>query len=425
MTLFQLSGIVLTLVAILGFLNYKLLKLPDTLGITLMGLLSSVALIATGSLVPALHERIVFVIAELNFQEIVFHGMLGLLLFAGSLHVNLQNLKQKMLPILLLATVAVLLSTGLIGYGLYMALPLLGFDVSLLHCLMFGAAISPTDPIAVMAILKQLGVDKGLETKIAGESMFNDASGVVVYMTLAALLSASVAGGPSFGTMGVLKLVALEVVGALVLALVLGYVATWMLKQVDSYPVEILITLALAVGGYALAEALHASAPLTAVITGLYIGNKAVVHAMSEKTREHLTSFWDLLDELLNLVLFGLIGLKVAAIDISLNAVVAGSMAIVICLVSRWISVAIPIASLRCFTAVEAHSIKILTWGGLRGAISIALVLSIPAFAHKDAFIVMAYSVVLFSLLVQALTLRPAMAKWEKCASAEGKNDES
>lgn len=425
MTLFQLTGIVLTMVAVLGFLNYKFLKLPDTLGITLMGLMTSVFLIIAGTLVPVIHTKIVSIIAALDFQEIVFHGMLGLLLFAGSLHVNIQHLKEKMWPIFLLATVAVLLATGVIGVSLYLVLPYLGIDVPILYCLMFGAAISPTDPIAVMAILKQLGVDKGMETKIAGESMFNDASGVVVYMTLASLLTASTgAAAVSVDWGSVMHLVLFEVLGAVVLGLLLGYVATWMLEQVDSYPVEIMITLALALGGYALAEAVHASAPLTSVITGLYIGNRAVEHAMSERTRSNLTSFWDLLDELLNLVLFGLIGLKVASVDVSSIAMLAGMIAIVVCLIGRWVSVAIPIASLRLFAVVEAHSIKVLTWGGLRGAISIALVLSMPSFASKDAFVVMAYSVVLFSLLVQALTLKSAMAKWG-ATSKKGLKDES
>lgn len=420
MTLFQLSGVLLTVVALLGFLNYKIFKLPDTLGITLLALLTSVAVIIVGKFFPEVSSHLTVVMMSINFQEVVFHGMLGLLLFAGSLHVNVNHLKEKFWPIMLLATVAVVLSTFVIGFGIQFFLGLLGVSVPLLYCLLFGAAISPTDPIAVMAVLSQVGVEKGMETQIAGESLFNDASGVVVYVALAEMISLSLTGnGPTLDASALVSLLVSEVFGAAVLGFVIGASATRLLYKIDSYPVEILITLAMAVGGYALAEAVHASAPLTVVIMGLYIGNKALETAMSDKTREHLTSFWNLLDELLNLLLFGLIGLKVVTIDISVTALSAGAGAILICLFGRWVSVALPIGVLRVFTVVEPHSIKMLTWGGLRGAISIALVLSMPNFGQKDVFVVMSYSVVLFSLLVQALTLKSAILSWK------GKNDEN
>jgi CPA1 family monovalent cation:H+ antiporter len=407
MTVFQIAGVLFTIVALFGVLNYRFIKLPDTLGITAVGLVVCVGISALGFYYPAMATAARKIVVQIDFSDIVFHGLLSLLLFAGALHVDLSKMHTQRGAVLMLATIGVLISIAVVGFGFYYAAHWLGHPVGLLWCLVFGALISPTDPIAVLSLLKRAAAPESLETTITGESLFNDGTGVVAFVTLVGLASGATelsAGAIAFDLLR-------EVVGALVLGAALGFGASLLLRGIDSYPVEILITLALATGGYSLAEALHVSAPLAVVIMGLVIGNHGASTSMSEKTREHLFNFWDLLDELLNLVLFGLIGLEIIALSLRVEIVWLGLAAIPIVLLARGVSVAIPLLALQNFRRLNPHSAVVLTWGGLRGGISIALALSLPEFQGREIFIGVAYLVVVFSLLIQATTLGPLVRR--------------
>lgn len=403
MTLFQGTGLLFTLVAIFGCINHRFIKLPDTIGITAVGLMVSLTISLLGTQHPEMVTGAQALMATINFPELVFHGLLGLLLFAGSLHVDISRLKAYMFPVIALATVGVLISTFVVGFGVHWLTAAMGHPVSLMYCLMFGALISPTDPIAVLSILKSAGASTSVETKITGEALFNDGTAVVAFVTLLGLAT----GATEFSASNVAWTLAREVIGAIVLGVAAGLVVFVLLKTIDSYAIEIMLTLSLATGGYALAEYLHVSAPLAVVVMGLMIGNHSVKHAMSEKTREHLFSFWDLLDEMLNLVLFSLIGLEVIALALQWHVLWIGILAVPIVLLARFLSVALPLVPLRRLRAHSPHSIKIMTWGGLRGGISLALALSLPNFEGREIVIGMTYVVVLFSLLVQATTLGP------------------
>jgi len=407
MTIFQLLGMVTTVIALFGYINHRFIRLPDTLGITAVGLVVSTLLVLLGQHEPGTIRWAQQLVASIDFSEAVFHGMLPLLLFAASLHVNIAQIAKEKTPIFVLATVGVIISTGIVGILMYYGLAAVGMPLDLVYCLLFGALISPTDPIAVMSVLKKVGVSKSLETKISGESLFNDGTAVVAYLMLLGV--ATHAAEPTALIIGTMLLK--EVVGALLLGLVVGYGAVQMIRGVDSYPVEILITLALATSGYALAETVHVSAPLAVVIMGLVMGNLGAKKAMSEKTKAHLFGFWELLDELLNLLLFGLIGLQVLALDVAIHHLWVGGIAILIVLFARWVSVAIPLAAMSPFRTFAPHAVKILTWGGLRGGISIALALSLPKFEGRDLLISATYVVVLFSLLVQATSLSKLLRK--------------
>jgi monovalent cation:H+ antiporter, CPA1 family len=398
----DLIGILLTAVAVLGWFNHRVLRLPDTIGITATGVLASLVMGLLGPVVPGASAWAREVVGRFDFSELVLHGMLSVLLFAGSLHVNIGDLARQRLPVLVLSTVGVVLSTLLVGYGAWWMLQALGLPVRLEYCLLFGALISPTDPIAVLGVLKTAGVPKALETDIAGESLFNDGTGVVAFLLLLGIAAGTHEPTPS----GVAMLLAREIAGALLLGVVLGYAAFLLLKGVDSYPVEIIITLALATAGYALAEHLHVSAPLAVVAAGLVIGNHGARSAMSERTREHLFSFWDLLDEVLNLVLFGMVGLQLLALDADGASWLAAVLLVPVVLLARFLSVGAPALLFRPWLERRTpHAVKVLTWGGLRGGISIALALTLPEFPHRDTLVMATFAVVFFSLLVQAPSL--------------------
>ena len=401
MTMFQGAGALFALVAVFGYVNHRFVKLPDTLGITAVGLFACLCMSIIGTFHPAATAQAQALARQVDFSDVVFHGLLSLLLFAGSLHVDLSKMRRQKLAVLLLATVGVLISTAVVGGGFYLVTELLGHPISLMWCLVFGALISPTDPIAVLSVLKNAGASEVVETKIAGEALFNDGTAVVAFVTLVGLAS----GATEFSAGAVSLTLAREVLGALALGVALGWGASLMLRTLDSYPVEILITLALATAGYSFAELLHVSAPLAVVIMGLVVGNHSAGQQMSEKTREHLHKFWSLLDDLLNLVLFGLIGLAVVSLSLELRLLWLGLGAIPVVLVARALSVGIPMTMLGRFRERSPHAIKIMTWGGLRGGISIALALSLPPFDGRDLVIGVTYVVVVFSLLVQATTL--------------------
>lgn len=410
MTLFQLSGVVLTAVAVFGYINHRFIKMPDNIGTTLVGMAASLLLFLFGQYSVALTETAREMVHAIDFSEVVFHGMLPLLLFAGSLHVKLTDLRAQMRPIVLLATAGVAVSTAIVGVTLHYVTAFVGVDIPLVYCLLFGALISPTDPIAVMGVLKQAKASRETETEIAGESLGNDGFGVVVYLLILAV--ATGAHEPSAGYIG--KLLMLEVGGGIAAGLALGYLVVRVLKGMDSYPVEILTTLAAVVGGYAAIESLHMSAPLAMVALGLYVGNFGAEFAMSEETREHLYSFWELLDEILNLVLFGLIGIKLLSLNITGYHVLVGALAIPVVLLGRAGSVYSVLRLSQPLTrALAPGRVAILTWGGLRGAISIALALSLPEFEGRSLLIAATYMAVLFSLLVQAPTLGSLVRRYQ------------
>ncbi len=401
MTVFQGIGILFTVVAICGFINHRFIRLPDTLGMTAVGLAISAVVTALGVTHPEMTAGAKALIQQIDFTDVVFHGLLSLLLFAGALHVDLTRLTQHRIAIFALATVGVVISTAVVGGGFYLLMTAIGLPVSLLVALLFGALISPTDPIAVLSVLKKADVTPALESKIAGEALFNDGTAVVAFMTILGLL----VGEASFSAAGVATALVREVVGAFLLGGLVGYGASLMLRHLDSYAVEIIITLALATAGYSLAEYFHVSAPLAVVIMGLVIGNVGKA-AMSERTREHLFSFWELLDELLNLLLFALIGLEVVALTVDWSQVWIGFLAIPVVLFARLASVGTPFLAFKEFRRSSPNAVPIMTWGGLRGGISIALALSLPAAVEgRDLIIGVTYVVVVFSLLVQATTL--------------------
>ncbi len=333
-------------------------------------------------------------------------GMLSFLLFAGALHININDLARHKWVILTLASGGVLLSTVIVGTLTWWLLAAFGLQLSFVYCLLFGALISPTDPVAVLGILKTAGVPKSLETKIAGESLFNDGVAVVVFIVLFRIAT----GGAEVSPGGIAGLFLLEALGGLLFGLAIGFAAYAMLKSVDSYQVEILITLALVMGGYALAHAMHVSGPIAIVVAGLLIGNHGRLLAMSKTTRQHLDTFWELLDEILNAVLFVLIGLEILLLVFTRQYFLAGLLAIPIVLLARLLSVGLPIALMRQVRSFSPHVIKILTWGGLRGGISVALALSLPPGPERNLIVAITYIVVVFSIAVQGLTVGKLVA---------------
>ena len=403
MKLFHILALLLTASAVFSYINHRFLKLPTVIGIMLVALVFSLGLNLLGPIGILLEHEVQEMLASIDFDETLLHGMLSFLLFAGALHVNLNDLSQQRGIIFVLATVGVVGATFLIGAISWVIFGLIGLDIPFIYCLLFGALISPTDPIAVLGILKQSNAPKSLEAKIAGESLFNDGVAVVMFLIIARIA----AGGTEVSAGEVLLIFSQEAIGGLMFGLGAGGLTYWMLKSVDNYQVEVLLTLALVTGGYALAETLHLSAPIAIVVAGLLIGNHGRVLAMSEKTRVHLDTFWELIDEILNAVLFVLIGLEVLALTFIQEYLLAGLLAIPIVLLARFVTVGIPITIMRRFRNFTPKAIQILTWGGLRGGISVALALSLPAGEIRDTLVAVTYAVVVFSILVQGLTIGP------------------
>jgi CPA1 family monovalent cation:H+ antiporter len=413
MRLFDIIAILISLSAAFSWLNFRFLKMPTAIGLMLIALLLSLFLLLPLPIGDGLEDDARAMLDSIDFNETVLHGMLSFLLFAGALHVKLSDLASQKWVIGLLATFGVLCSTVLVGLGSYLLFLLLGLDVPLIYCLLFGALIAPTDPIAVLGILKSAGAPKSLETKITGESLFNDGVAVVTFLVLIEIA----VGGEQVTIASVLELFMHEAIGGLLFGLASGGLAYLMLRHVDNYQVEVLVTLALASGAYALAEHVEISAPITVVIAGLLIGNQGRKGAMSDNTRQHLDTFWELVDEGLNAILFVLIGLEVLVLTFNGQYLTAGLLAIPLVLVARAVSVGIPIAMMRRFRSSSPAVVTILTWGGLRGGISVALALSLPDGETRDLVVTVTYIVVVFSILVQGLTLAPVIRA--KAARAE------
>ena len=402
---FEIIAVLITLAALLAYVNHRFLRMPQTIGLMLLSLAMALVLLAIGQIGGgvgrAVEQTATTVMREqIDFPAVLLHGMLSLLLFAGALHVRLDDLLASKWSISILATLGVVGSTFVVGGMVYGLSGVMGLGLAPVFCLLFGALISPTDPIAVMAILKKAGAPKTLETKIAGESLFNDGIGVVVFITVL-----GIATGTHEATVGwVVQLFLAEVLGGIVLGLMLGYLAYRLLKSVDNYQVEILITLALSLGGYALAHAIGTSGPLAMVAAGLLIGNREHL-AMSARTREHLGTFWELIDEILNAVLFVMIGLEVLVLTLNVTYLLAGAVAVPLVLLARLVTVGVPMRLLAIRRRFARRAIPILTWGGLRGGISVALALSLPQGTARDVILTMTYVVVAFSICVQGLTI--------------------
>ncbi len=430
MSLFSLISLLIALAAVSSYINYRFIKLPTTIGVMLVALVASLVLILAAPYTGGFREQVALQVKQINFDQLVLHGLLAFLLFAGSIHVNLEELGQEWLPIFLLAVVGTLVSTAIVGSLTWLLLNWLGVGIPFLHAMLFGALISPTDPIAVLGIMKSVGAPPQLEVQMAGESLFNDGVGVVVFLLL--LEISGLAGGGSgatgaaaepFGALDIARLFFQEVGGGLVIGLLAGYIAFQMLKSVDKYQVEVLLTLALAMGLYSLADSLHLSAPIAAVVAGLFIGNEGRASAMTDKTRMNVDTFWELIDEILNVVLFLLIGLELLVIPLESRLLLAGAITIPVVLLARWLSVAGILGSLGRFRNLARGAIPVLTWGGLRGAISVALVLSLPSHDSRSVLLVLTYCVVVFSILVQGLTLGRVIRRTTKTAvpaEAEG-----
>ncbi|WP_235040573.1 cation:proton antiporter [Vreelandella profundi] len=411
MSIFSLMSILITLAAVSSYFNYRYIKLPTTIGVMLVALVASLILIVVSPYSDGLRDEATALVARIDFNQVVLHGMLAFLLFAAAIHVKLDNLRKEWLPIALLAVVGTLMSTFIVGTLTWLVLDWMGLSIPFLHALLFGALISPTDPIAVVAIMKSVGVSEQLESQIAGESLFNDGLGVVVFLVLLQLsgLDAAAAEGSHLASpidaaaIGMLLLK--EVGGALLLASIAGYLTYQMLKRVDNYQVEVLLTLALAMGLYALADSLHLSAPIAVVVAGLFVGNHGWLFAMSDKTRENVDTFWELIDEILNVVLFLLIGLELLILPIERAWLLAGALAIPIVLATRGFCVSIIMGPLSRVTSQSPGVIRILTWGGLRGGISVAMALSLPESELRNLVLTLTYCVVVFSIVVQGLTM--------------------
>jgi CPA1 family monovalent cation:H+ antiporter len=401
MSLFHTIAILLVLAAVFSYVNYRFIGLPTSVGLIVMALVLSFFLETIGALGFPLEEHAARLLGSINFNQTVLHGMLGFLLFAGALHINLNELAQQRWTVLLLATVGVILSTFIIGVLLWWIFTALDFHLSFLYCLIFGALISPTDPIAVLSILKRINAPKSLEMQIAGESLFNDGVAVVVFLVLLGIA----AGGEHVTASEVTLMFVREALGGVVFGLGVGAAAFGMLRGVDHYPVAIMITLGLVSGGYALAEELQVSAPIAMVVAGLLIGNHGRTFAMSDVTRHHLDIFWELVDEILNAVLFVLIGLEVFVVVYTMKHLIASLVAIPIVLLARFVSVGLPLGLLRRVQYFNDNAVKILTWGGLRGGVSVALALSLPAGPERNLIVPITYAVVAFSIIVQGLTI--------------------
>tara|TARA_R110001599_G_scaffold54133_4_gene150627 strand:- start:434 stop:1690 length:1257 start_codon:yes stop_codon:yes gene_type:complete len=404
MAVLQITSLLIVLAGIFGAINYLFLKLPSSIGILIVALITSFGLLGVDYMSPGLGiaDSVRGMVASVDFSETLLEGMLGLLLFAGALHVKTSELRREWLAVLLMATLGVALSTFVVGFGFSWLT-----GMPLLTALVFGALISPTDPVAVLGVLREADLPKSLETKIAGESLFNDGVGYVVFLILVGLaFSQSGENGHEATTfLDMLLLFVQEAGGGALLGLVLGWLTFRVMRRIDDYALEVLLTLGLAFGGYELAVALKVSAPIMAVCAGLLIGDVGAAKGMSEETRKYVDAFWQLIDEILNAVLFLMIGFEVFAVAFDGDMLLTGIASIMLALAGRLVAVAVPISILRPFRNFDSGVIRIMTWGGLKGGISVALALSLPDSEWKPLILTSTYIVVVFSIIIQGLTI--------------------
>jgi CPA1 family monovalent cation:H+ antiporter len=403
MDAYLIATILILLSAIFGYINVRVLKMPNTIGLMIITIVFTISVLLLSYFDPTLLNIEKSIIAKIDFRTVLLDEMLSFLLFAGALHTNFEQLKIQRWPVLLFSTLGVLTSTFLVGGAMFFILQMINLPVDFIYCLLFGALISPTDPIAVLGILKKAGVPKKLETKIVGESLFNDGVGVVVFLTIYQIAKL---GAENTTVVDVLQLFGQEVIGGIGLGLILGYVTYRLMKSIDDYDIEVIITLAAVMGGTLIAHKLHLSAPLAMVTAGLIVGNDTVKRAsMSETTEHYVDKFWELLDILLNAVLFVLIGMEMLVLVLDGKFIVAGLIAIPVVLLCRYVSLLLPINFFKKKLDFVPNTNLIMTWGGLRGGISIALALGLSTEMHRELFLVVTYIVVIFSIIAQGLTV--------------------
>ena len=406
---FDAAAILIVLAAALGYINLRYLGLPSSIGLTIMGAVASLIMVALDRLVPGagLGHDIVRFIVGIDFHTTLMDGMLSFLLFAGALHVDWRHMQRGRWAILALSTLGVAISTLLIGGGFLLLAEVIGLAVPAIWCFVFGAMISPTDPVSVMGVLKRTDVSPTLEATVAGESLFNDGVGVVLFTIL---LASAVSGAP-FSVSHAAIAFAVEAGGGILLGLGIGWVAFSAMRSIDDYKVEVLISLALVMGGYAIARPLHVSGPVAMAVAGLIIGNAGVAHAMSETTRDHVHKFWGLIDDILNTVLFLLIGLEVVTLTADIRLLALGLLAIPLALAARTLAVILPLQAIRPFHSYGLVAPVTLIWGGLRGGISIALALGLPDGPARSVILAATYTVVLFSVIVQGGTIKRVLER--------------
>ena len=414
---FATFSLLIVIAALFAYVNFRVLKLPSSIGLMFLALLFSVLLVAVGKMMPHVLGDMQSLVQHLDLSRLLMNNMLGFLLFAGAIHIKLDILRQEKWAVMALSTVGVITSTMLVGTVMFYLLAAFGIPMEYLHCLLFGALISPTDPIAVLGILKEAKVPPSLEMKIAGESLFNDGVAVVVFLTILEISESPA----SFGWSEVAVLFVQETVGGIAFGLVIGYITFVMMRSIDNYKVEVLLSLAVVMGGYALAQALHVSGPLAMVAAGILIGNHGKKHAMSKITEEYVDKFWELIDEILNAMLFVLIGLELLVVKLDPIHFVVGGIAILLILVVRYVSVWVPAQLIRFMERMHHPTLLMLTWGGLRGGISIAMAISLGDTFDRGLWITLTYIVVTFSILVQGMTigkLARRLAKRQKVQKA-------
>lgn len=411
MELYATFSLLLVVAAFFAYFNHRYLRLPPAIGLMTLTLLSSLGLVGLGRLgVPAV-LRVVEVVRTIDFHTVLMQYMLSFLLFAGAMQLDTRSLGRQRVPVVLLATLGTLISAVMVACGLYLVLPLFRLPLDFIYCLLFGALISPTDPVAVLGILTKAGLPKALETEIVGESLFNDGVGVVLFATV---LSVAGSGSGAAAPGQVLLLLLREGVGGLALGAGLGYAVFWLLRNINNYRVEVQFTLALVTGGSALAAWLHTSGPLAMVVAGLIVGSQQGRGAMSDETEDYVDKFWEVIDGVLNALLFVLMGLEMLVLHISGQYVAAGLAVVALVLLARLVSVSIPLSFLRKRRAFSEFSLAMLTWGGLRGGISVALALSLPPTMPRELLVGITYVVVVFSILGQGLTVGPLAARLQR-----------
>jgi len=400
--LYDVFTILIVLSALFGYVNYKYLKLPTTIGIMVISLLTSFGIVGLSFFDSGFLQTTVDAITKLDFPNILLRIMLSFMLFAGAIHIDIKVLDKEKIPVIIFSTFGVLISTFIIGILMFFLLQLFGLSINFIYCLLFGVLISPTDPIAVLGILKNAKIPKSLEMKITGESLFNDGVAVVIFVTIYEITKS---GLQDLDVSNVFIFFMHEAGGGILFGFILGYTGYLLLKSIDNYKVEVMITLAMVMGGYSLAHFLHVSGPLAMVVAGIIIGNRGKKYAMSETTREYLDKFWELIDEILNAILFILIGLEILIIKKDINFIEIGLITIILVLFSRYLSLGISILIMKFKRTFPKNTIWVLTWGGLRGGISVALALSLTNTMQKELFVTVTYIVVLFSIIVQGLTM--------------------
>jgi len=415
MNISEILSITIVLAAVFAYINHRIIKWPPTIGIMVLSLGTSVLLAGLGKFHPFLFDKAIQLASSINFRDVLMNFMLSFLLFAGAIQIDAHELRKERWPVLILSTIGILISTTLVGGVTFYLFQLFHLPIPLIYCLLFGALISPTDPIAVLAILKEAKIPASLELKISGESLFNDGVAVVVFITL---LDATRWGASAIDVVNVGKLFLQQAVGGLFFGALLGYIGYYALRSIDDYKVEVLVTLAIVAGGYFIAGHLNVSGPLAMVVAGIITGNKVKDEVLSKISRDYLGKFWELIDEMLNAILFLLIGLEMLVIKINLTVMFIGVISIAVCLLARWVSVFFPILLLRFKIKFEKHAVAILTWGGLRGGLSVALALSLSPEMHRDDFVLITYIIVVFSILVQGLTIGTVTRRLLKATDA-------